>query len=555
MRWNLLTLSLLVGCKNDQETVAEGLSAASSPVLSVSTPERASWNAQGAATMTGNISEIDTILVNGEAHAVSGASFAVPVDLARGINTFETEAISLDGKSLFDRRSVLAGSFAPAEGDITGAVGARVNQGGLDDGAEIVAGMVDAQSINKSIGALNPVVDLEYSLGTGISVDLNSVFFDAPMVDLIAGDGALAVEVILPDLLVDADADASVLWIDSEHNLELTASYAVVSADLTLGLQDGVVVAGLENTVVALENFAYDVSLLPGDFIEDNVFSDTIREAIEERLAGEMQTLLPEAITSLQEGLDLSFKTELLGTAVDLGAGFSDIGVDGGGVWVGLDLTVDAGGTDLSGDGYLTGGMTLPEADTTADAAVMMADDVINRAMYELWLGGVLSQTLSTADGSLSPDALSSFGLTEATVTTDAALPPVLVGTDGGGMALQLGEVTVALETPSFSLGNSLVVRVAGSVGLGLSYSDGAVAPQLSDVGLSFDIVETDWEQDQEAIVNLLESFITPDLLLGAVDGLALELPSLDGLSIDNATVTRADSGVHSDLRLDISAN
>ena len=556
MRWSLLLpLSVLIACKDevDPDGTDGVASASSAAVLSVSSPERASWGAVGGAELTGNITDIAEVVVNGESHAVSGSSFAVPITLARGINTLVTEAVPADGsKSLFDRRSVIAGTFAPAEGDIQGAVAARVNRSGLDDVGEVVAGMVDVQSLNKDFSKLNPIVELDYGWGTGVTVDLVSVYFGAPLVSLIPSDGQITAEVILPELLVDTDATFSLLTFDTDQELELTSSYAIIRGDLALSLEDGRVVTALDDASVTLEEFAYDVSLIPGDFLEDNLFNDTIREAIEERLAGEMTTLLPELVASLQEDLDLTFQTELLGTTVTLGAAIADLGVDEDGVWLGMDVSVDAGGTDLSGEGYLTGGVAAPEPDRAADAAVLLSDDALNRALYELWLGGLLSQQLSTSDGSLSPDSLSSFGITEATITTDAGLPPVLVEQDGA-TRLQLGEVTVDLNTPSFTLGQSLVLRVAGSVGLDLSFADNTITPAFSDVDLTFDIIDTDWEQDREGIVSLLETFITPDLLLGAVDGLALELPSVGGVRVDSASIDRADSEVHTDLRIEIS--
>lgn len=554
MRWSILTISLMTGCSQDP-TPADTLSAQQVPSLTVSGPERATWSATGAADMTGQVEHISTVVVNGESHAVSGDAFSVPVSLGTGINYFETEGIPTDGgASLFDRRSVLAGTFAPAEGSIPGAVAVRVNQGGLDDAADIVSGMVDAQEINSGISEMNPIVDLEYALGTSIAVNLQSIYFGEPMVDLIASGGALGVEVILPELLIDTGADISVLWIEGTQDLQMEASYAVIRADLALSLSNGVIGASLENTTVSLEGFSYDISLLPGEFIEDNLFDDTIREAIEDTLVEEMETMLPAAVTSLQDDLDLSYEADLLGIMVGMSAEFSDIGVDSDGVWIGMDVAIDTPATDLTGNGYLFGDTATPEPDRASDMALMLADDALNRAMYELWLGGLLSQTLSTEDGSLDPESLSSFGITDCTITTDAALPPVIVEQQGA-LQLQLGEITADLRTPGFALGEFLTIRVAGAVNLDLVFDNGSIAPALTDLSLHFDILDTDWEQDEEAIVNLLNTFITPEQLLGALDGLSLELPAIDGVSIDNATIDRVETGVHSDLQIAISAN
>jgi hypothetical protein len=38
-------------------------------------------------------------------------------------------------------------------------------------------------------------------------------------------------------------------------------------------------------------------------------------------------------------------------------------------------------------------------------------------------------------------------------------------------------------------------------------------------------------------------------------DGLSLELPAIDGVSIDNVIIDRVETGVHSDFQIAISAN
>jgi len=524
------------------------------PSFSVTSPERASWHSEGGMALTGDVHDIDSLIINGLAYDVDGESFSVPVELDRGINYFEIEALAADGSSFFDRRAVIAGEFAPATGEIEDAAALRINQGGLDDISEIVAELIDTQDINNGITALNPVVELEYSLGTGISVDLRSIYFNTPLIDLVATNGTLEVEVILPNLFVDTDAELSVLWIDSDQSLEMVADYAVIDVELGVDVSNGVVELETLSTEVSLDGFSYDISLLPGEIIEDNVFDDTIRGVIEDKLAEKIGTMLPDILAGLQEDLELGFDFELLGTQIGLEGIVADIGLDNAGLWMDLDLSVDAGGGNGKGEGYLYSGVSTPTPDRSADGPVLISDDAMNRALYELWAGGIFSQTLSTEDGSLSADSLSGYGISSCTIETSPGLPPVLVEVDGS-THLQLGEMEVVLTTPGFALGEYIKLRVAASVSVDIVFENGSVRPVLSDIELHPDVVETDWSQDEESIVNLMNTFLTPELLLGAVEDIAIEIPSIPGIEIDDADIARASTGFHTALQLNISAD
>jgi len=504
----------------------------------------------GETDLVAEFSDIESLAINGESLSFSGDSISTPVVIERGIHFIETKARGINGLELVDRRSVLAGEFAEANGDLEGAAVARVNRNGLDDIGEIVAQIIDGVDINSNLSSLNPVLDIEYVLGTSIAVDLENIDFGLPKIDIVPSDGRLHVTVELPDLVINALAYLSVVWIESEQTLDFTADSADVNAYLELSLNEGIIEVDPASLSVSLENFHYDVSLLPGEFLEDNLFADSIRETIEEKLAEKMQEILPEAIAGLQEDLDLRFEIELLGKIVALGASFADLVIDTKGIHLGLNLDIDAGG-DL-GEGYLFSGGAIPSPDKEADAAIMISDDVLNRAFYELWSGGVMNQTLSSTDGSLNTNSLSGFGIDEATVEMEAHLPPVVVEKNGQ-IELQIGELELDIYTPGFTLGENISLRLHASAQLDVGFENGALKPLLGEFTLNPDVTDTDWGQDEESIVNLIHS-LAPKLL-GAFEDISIELPTIDGISIDDVGMERAETGKHTGLSLNISAD
>ena len=541
-----LLLLLVIGCGNDQEIVVQDVTYA--PSMSVTAPAEGGWTEAGAADLTANLTDIATVRINGTEHTVDADAFSAPLDLSWGINHVETEAIGVDGSVIVDRRALIAGDFVAAEGAIASATMVRVNQGGLDTVASVAEGMIDVTSLNDGLEEMNPVVDLDYSLGTGASVDLSSIYFESPTLDFTATDGALALTVMLPNLYIDTDVTTSLLWIETDHDLEMTADWAVIEADLAMSLVDGVVEVELVDPVVSLAGFAYDVSIFPGELIEDNLLDDTIREGIEDALVDEMSSAIPEIMAELQEDLDLSMSTEILDTELTVNGTLAALSVDADGVALGVDVDIEIA-EQLLGGGTLTSNAAAPEADRTVDAAIVLADDLLNRGLYELWAGGVFNQALSTLDGSLDPESLSSYSITTATVTTNATLPPVIVESNDQ-LQLQLGGLEITANTPGFGMGENITLSVTATADIGLSFTDGELAPVVDGLVMNLDIVETDWTQDPEFIIELVSGLITPELLLGALDDVSIELPSLAGVSFDDAELTH--SGYHSDLQVEM---
>ena len=545
-------LVLILGCSSDQVFVYSESSPA--PILEVHSPVRASWQSEGSTTITGEVHHVNRFLVNGQRYEVDDGPFSIPIQLERGIHYLEVEAQGDDGHRLFDRRSVIAGEFKPAEGPIEGAVELRINQGGLNDIAEILSGLIDIQTINQDISAVNPLVELDYSWGTSLSMDFTNIFFNTPIIHISGRDDLLDVELVLPNLYMDTDSHVSVLWVESDQKIEMFAEYAMISGELTMDVHDGFAVIEASQLEVSLEGFSYDTSLIPGDLVESHLFEETIRESMEESLAAAMGAQIQEILSEIHNDLALGVDFELMGTHMALEAEIDDMGPDSGGVRFDLGLDISAEEHATQGRGYLHGGVDMPSPDHSADGVLNLSDDALNRVAYELWTGGVFSQIFTTEDESIDRNDLEEYGIRVLTISTHSSLPPVFVDADGG-LEVQLGEMEVSVSTPGFTLGEMVVLRAAGNIGVELVADHEEVQLILSDLELHLDVVETDWMQDQEYMLGLIQELLTPEMLLGALEDFSITIPSIGGLDLDGAAIRRAQTHAHTTIEIDVSPN
>ena len=525
------------------------------PSLRITAPSEAAGLPEGPATVTGTASGVQVVRVNGEEVPLSGTAFEGEVVLQRGINVLEVQAVEPDGDLLFDRLGVLAGDFAAPEGAVEEAVVARLNKAGLEELIVFGQGFIDPAAISKDMAAAGTIFSQEITFGTWVEASLAGLSFGTPDIDVTpTASGIIELQVVLPELVVDVDAWGEIAWFDFTEYLNVQATRAILTATLVLGAEDGQLTAELLEPDITLEGFAYDVGVLPS-WVEDYLFTDTIRTTIEDQLTTQMTELVPQILDETLAGLDFSFETELLGTTLTAAAAFARVDVDQSGVEIGVDLDVSApsAGT-MSYNGYLATGAVSPAVNTTAEVAMAFSDDLLNRVLFELWLSGLLEQTLSTADGSLEPAMLSLLKAEEGEVRLRADLPPVIAQSASGQLQLQIAELEVTLLTPGGEYGERLVLDIAAFAELEPTLEDGKLALDLGELDLTLITRESDWGASNETITNLVEEMLPLETLLLLVGGLEFEIPSLGGLTIASAQVSRDGDGLHTGVTLDVQA-
>ena len=542
--------SLLFGCSHDQELAPTQGPAGS---LTLVSPAPAAWMDAGITTARGAAEHIASLSVNGAKAQHGAGTFSAEVELSRGIDLVEAEAIDGRGDTLFARHAVIAGNFSAPEGDVEDAIRLRVNQGVLDKAMDLAAGMLDADTLDASVGAMNPVYSDSYGVwgwdAVTIDADISSVDFGQPQLSVRPDDGTLTLTATLPDLYVVVRAYGDVVGWDFDTDVILEASEAEITGTLTVGARDGHLVVSLDGADVTLRDFSYDTSLLPGD-IESYILVDTIRDTLEGMLVENIEAEVPPLLDETLSGLDPSLSKDILGKTFDMGFSFAEVEVDGDGLAMSLDLdvSVPAAGAKVYA-GYLSAGEGTPTLDTNTDVAAAISDDLLNRVLFEAWRGGLLDMRLSTDDGTLSPLILLNFKAETGTVTISSDLPPVIVERDGALLA-QIGELMVDVQTPGGELGEHIRIAVAANVPLALAIEDGVLALSLGTPEITLVVRESDWGASEETVTRLVEDTLPLDALLVLLGDIEVPIPSLYGIAIDSGAAVRDDDGVHTGVEI-----
>ena len=549
----LLLLPLLsTACRGDDEAEA---ALTVTPSLVLESPAAASWQAAGRTTASGEATQCEAVTVDGVDAALRGGAFQTKVDLVRGINLVEAVGIGANGDQVFVRQSVIAGDYNDPGQLVRDAILLRLNQGGLDTAMALVASMIDSETIEATVVALNPVYTDTYGVwgwdAVAISADVTELSFDEPKLTVTPMDGRLALTVVLPNVYVGLRAYGDIVGIDFDTTASLAASAAVVTADLSIDAVDGRLQAEMSGATVSLEGFSYDTALLPGD-IEAYVFVDTIRATIEEQLLAQIEAMVPSLLDDTLAGLDPSFETELLGVTVSVEAEFSSATIDPDGVAMTVDVDVDVPSSgNQTYAGYLAAGPAEPRVDTHSDLSGSISDDLLNRVLFEAWRGGVLAMEMSTEDGSLSSALLIPLKATKGSISIHADLPPVVIDNQGALQA-QMGELQIRIETPDGELGTFLDLSAHIEAPLDVVLADGELVLDIGDVAVTLMVRDSDWGASNEATTALVESMLPISTLMALLGDFSFPIPSLLGIEISSAEVYRDNSGVYTGLEAEL---
>ncbi len=551
----LLLLSIACLSENqlhaDQERPPE-------PSIAVTSPASGSWLAEGTAEVQGSFANLYQLDVNDSTVTPNPAegTFASTIELRRGINTIQAYGETQDGEGWrYDRVAVLAGDYADPGYPVEDAVGIRLNQSGLDAAVDFVAGMVDDETVAETAMGMNPIYEDSYGVlgwdAVDIEARIDDLTFDDLRIAATPSEDELELRVVIPDLFVDLQAVGEIVWIDFDVDASIWADQAVITLGLGVDTDDGDLVVDLLSSEVDLVGFGYDTSLLPGD-VESYLFVSTISEKLEGMLLEQTEEQVPPLLASTLGDLDLSTELELMDTPVSLAATFASASIDDDGIQLFADVDVHS---PTSGShtyaGYLSAPVDLA-VDHDAALSMAMGDDILNRLFFELWKGGLMDISLSTDDGTMKPEFLAGLKAEEGTVTLNPLLPPVLVQHDEG-MEVQIGACEVTVSTPGGDLGERLVADLSITIHAALAYSDGKVVLELTDPQMDLMVKESDWGAMPETVTQILEQLIPVGELTSALGDIAIDVPEMDGIAIDGATVKRDDSrlGTHVEVDLD----
>ena len=541
----------LLACENEEvadETPPSG-------VLSLDTPAQGDFTEEGQVNARGAAEFVSDVLVNGNATKPNGGVFDTKIDLERGVNVVEVSAIDGNSQTLFVRNAVLAGDFKSADDAVEEAIFLRVNEGGFRRIGEIAEGALTSQFVNESLSGMNPVYSDSYGAfgwdAVTIAANIDSITFDTPSFDFEPRDGAIDLMATLPNLYVDIYAWGEAVGFDFDSDVAIGASSAVLTATLGVTAENGKLDIELSNAAIVLNGFWYNTDLLPST-VTDYLLVDTIRATIEEMLVAKIEEMVPSLLDETLSGLDPSFSTELMGLTVDIEFEFANAEIDEDGIALTLDMDVAVPPTgQKDAPGFLRSDLGTPDVDTHADVSGAVSDNLLNRVLFEVWAGGLLDLRLSTDDGTLDPLILVPLKAETGTIEIEALLPPVVVERDGNLQA-QIGELVVNIDTPGGALGDHLQASVTAFVELEVQIEDGALVLAMGDPELVLMVRENAMGASNETATNIVAQVVPIDALLLLLGDFSFPLPSLYGITIDEGTATRDESGVYTGIEISL---
>ncbi len=507
--------------------------------------------------VSGEARGMDSVTINGESVTIEGSQFSTDLPAERGVNLIEAVGTDSRGDTHFVRQGVLSGEFHAPDQQLGDALTIRLNRTGLTKATDLVGGLIDPVAISSGVTALNPVYEDSYGVlgwdAVNIQANVVDVGFDAPVITPDPKPNILEVEVAIPNVEIQANAQGDVVGIDFDQDVWVGSDAAIITANVLVGASNGELVIDVVQPTVELDGFWYDVSLIPGD-IESYLLVDTLRGTLEDVLVGKLDEMLPGLLEGALADLDISVETELLGTPVSISADFAAATVDTAGIEIVTNVNV---AVPQRSDKPWTGFLAAPAVATPApsqadDLGVSVSDDLLNNVLFQVWRGGLLNMELDSANGDIDPALLGQLGAKDAAkVILDANLPPVLIER-GGATQVQLTELGVRVETPDGDNGEYLDLSVTAFVGLELVIEEGVLKLQLGEPNVIVDVRDSDWGASNNAITNLLADQLPIDTLLLLLGDIEFPLPSVAGISVNNGEAWRDQSGVHTGIGINL---
>lgn len=522
------------------------------PILVLEGPAEGGWEDPGPIEAYGLVEHLDDVTLEGETVAVEAGSFRREVTLKRGMNLLEARGVDSRGDVHWVRNGVLAGRYQSPGERVKNAALLRVNEPGLDLLMGKVEDLMTPSLLNQTLAGSGPVYEYDAVFGGGdfgtVFVAVEQVDFSRLSIDATPREGRMDLVIEMTDLWVDLLVTGDVVGQPFELEADMWADPATVLATATLSTTDrGKLDLTLQDVAVNLEDFGFDTSTLGS--LEAGFPMVTIRDLLEERLEEAVMERLPPVIEEQLQTLDLSYETELLGERVTAAASFGSATIDPDGIELGVDVAVEV----EANAGYFYRGSLLfdgaaPDIDHNVPLAATLADDFLNRVLFEAWKGGLLEQTLSSADGSLPVSALEMVGASEGSVDVLARLPPVVIQNDSGNLEAQLTEAIVTLRTPGGTLGDEVTVAVAAWVDLQPQVVAGVLRLAVGEPRVVVQVRDSSGRVSNETMTTLIQTILPLEGLMSLLRDFEFPLPELAGIRVVYAEVARDTAGGHTDL-------
>ena len=514
--------------------------------LAFTSPGAAGFTNAGTTALGGVAKAMAEVTVNGVQAELDGASFDAGLDLLPGIHLSEVAGTDVEGGSHSARGSILAGDYADPSGPNYDAMQMHLSDSSIRGLGSLVSAFVTPDLLNPTIQGLNPVVDSPDAV-----VYLGDLRFDEAIVSLEPSAQGLLISMELPNFVLPIDAtipDALPFGIDLDLSADVEADVLLTAiVDVSTDGRGNLVVT-VTDVVAELGDFDLDTGLL--ELVDWLVLDDDdLADFLESQLTA-LGPALGGAINGMLADLDLSMETELLGNPVGMQIAFDHADVTAQGMAMSLAIDVDVASLGTDAPGHLT--FAAPPAAQGPQLHGQIADDFINRALFEFWAGGALNLEMPIGDGPEAALMLIFGGGDEGALALDARLPPVWVERNGDSR-LQMGEVYLTVDTPGGSYGDQVELLMNLDAKAEISFDGTAAGIVLSDAQVDMIAVGSSVGNEDLDVDALASAF---GIGVGIINGL-LSFP-LDGLVAPGALppieFARDPSGLGTTLDLDLGA-
>lgn len=547
----LLAIPLLLGCK--PEPVDSDTDEPEQPHLAlvITEPAPASWLGEGPVAVRGTVENLGDVRVDGLAASAADGTFGAETTLERGIHLIEASGVSGAGTTYRTHVGVMAGETGEPDAPVSDAAEMRLNEAGLDLALDVAADLLDGEAIESALVAANPVYELDDG-ETHVTVDVTSFALGGADLDVDPGDGEADLTVTLTDVSIGVFVDGTRGSFFFSVNQTATVRTAVLTAKVGVSVEDGRIATPLSDVDVVLTGFSLDTSDWPS-WLTGSFTDALLTEMAESALRYAIVQVLPPVIEEQLNSLELSFELTLLERNARVSADLTDAAFDPDGLALQVDLDAQIDGVQpVSAPGYLLAPTSSPTVDRTSALASGLSDDLLNLLAFEAWRAGMLSYSLSTEDGSLPPYILDALGgARSGIVRIEADLPPAIVEVDGT-LRAQLGELRVRLDTVDGENGSYVIMAVGGHVDLVLQVVDGVLTVGFGDKDLRLTVRDTDWTGSLVQVTEQIEGILPLEVALSLLTDIEFPLPTMAGLAVDQATVTRDASGFHTDVAVEL---
>ncbi|MCB9731356.1 MAG: hypothetical protein H6745_01840 [Deltaproteobacteria bacterium] len=530
---------------------------ASAPSIDVTYPARGAMITTNGSTITlsGVVRDatggLASVRVNGVPQAITTGqqelTLAIPFSARHGLNTIAIEATDVGGQTTKIAQSFLAAPGWKKIGErFARGVLVHLDKKFLDDGVrgpklddlvEILGRVLAGFDIASFIPS--PVVSY-----AGYDVYLENLRYDAPILALTPADGKLRLDMTIPNLAVDVDAQG---FIDVSGRV--TVNKIHITMDLALSVdQSGNPRVTAGTTVVDVQGLNIDVHWSINWLI--NFFEDDVRDALASSFTDTLKQQVPPAFQDALAALSIeqtfqvpAFFPGMLPINIDLAAKPTAIRATLAGLDLDLGSRVStAKRVPWSAPGSFVRGGCFGADDgepTWASGKRIgfgLTTDLLNQILFAAWWGGALEITMG--EEQFAGMDLGNVPVSDLSVVVSGHMPPVLTDCLDDQLHLQIGELQVALSLSfggqpmnvtmvmAFEALANVSVSPEGELGLSLgAINPGDVVIDVTSVDSPLFSIET-----EDALVQLLREQLLGQLLT-QIAGQSLagfQLPEID---------------------------